>query len=94
MGAILGAILIACGTAFLFMANYQIWQLQFELNEYLREDQKFEPLFWHFGTHQKLRQLQKQMLPTSSRLKRSWRFAIPGGCLFCSGVIVLLTSYR
>jgi hypothetical protein len=44
--AIVGVVLTASGIVCLFLANYQYWELQFEVNDRLPEGQKFEPLFW------------------------------------------------
>ena len=94
MGVILGLLLAAGGVAFLFLANYQRWELQFEVNERLPQGQKFEPLFWTFATHCKFRELYKKVLPNSPRPKRSLYFAIVGFSLFISGIVVLFTSGR
>jgi hypothetical protein len=48
-------VLLARGIAGLFLANYQSWELRFELNERLPTKQKFESLFWTFVTHLEFR---------------------------------------
>jgi len=91
---VLGAILAACGVIFAFLSSYQLWQLQFEVNERLPHDQRLEPAVWTYFSHQKLRELQRKLLPQSSRLKCSRLYAIVGCCLFFAGVGVLLATLR
>jgi len=91
VGAIIvGVVMAASGVVCLFLANYQYMELQFELNERLPQDQKFEPLIWTIATHQQFRQLRRKFLPESPRPKRALRFAVGGFCLFFAGVSVLL----
>ena len=42
---IIGVVLTVSGTVCIFVANYQYWELQSEVNARLPEGQKFEPLF-------------------------------------------------
>src|SRR5579864_6017032 len=90
----LGAILAVCGVSCGFLSSYQLWQLQFEVNEHLPPEQRFEPLFWTFRTHRKLRELKSQHLPNSSRLTRSIQFGMGGCCFFFCGVALLLAGLR
>jgi len=80
---------MAVGVICVFLANYQYWELQFEVNDRLPTNQKFEPLFWTPVTHVKFRQLQKRVLPNSTRPRRAWCFAVAGFCLFFSGGAIL-----
>lgn len=91
MRLILGVALMAAGVICLFLSNYQYWELQFEVNDRLLSDQKFEPLFWTLATRLKFRQLQKRVLPDSPRPRRAWCLAFAGFCLFFSGVAILAT---
>ena len=89
---IVGALLMVGGVICFFMSSYQLWELQFEVNERLPQDQQLEPVFWSFGTRRKLRELQKQVLPKSSRVRRSVRFAVGGFCSFFPGVALFLAN--
>ena len=89
---IIGVVLAASGVVFLFLANHQYWELQFELNERLPEGQKFEPTFWTPQTRSRFRQLYRTVLPGSPRPRRARRFAIIGFCLFFSGIAVLVVT--
>ena len=82
---------MAGGVVCLFLSNHQYWELQFEVNDRLPSDQKFEPLFWTFATRLRFRQLQKRVLPDSPRPKRAWRLAFTSFCLFFSGAAILTT---
>lgn len=88
---IFGVALIAGGAICLFLANYQHWELQFEVNDRLPADQRFEPVFWTPMTSLKFRKIQKRVLPNSPRPRRGWCFAFAGFCLFLSGVAILAT---
>jgi hypothetical protein len=89
---VLGAILAVCGVSCGFLISYQLWQLQFEVNERLSPDQKLEPAVWTLSAHEKLRYFQKKLLPQSSRLKRSRQYAIGGWVLLVAGVGLLLSA--
>ena len=91
MRLIFGVALIAGGVICLFLANYQHWELQFEVNDRLPSDQKLEPVFWTPMTRVKFRQLQKRVLPNSPRPRRAWCFALAGFCLLFLGVAILAT---
>ena len=86
---IIGVVLMASGIACLFLANYQYWELRFEVNERLPAEQKFEPLFWTPVTHLEFRRLHRSVLPQSPRPRRALRFAIIGFSLFFSGVALV-----
>jgi len=60
----------------LFRSLNEVIGLQHEINAKLPTDRRFEPLFWWFGTWGKLRELQKEVLPGSDRLKRSRSFRL------------------
>ena len=86
---IIGIILGAGGIAFLFLANHQYWELQFEVNARLPEGQKFDPLFWTLPRRLEFRRLHRAVLPDSPRPKRALRFTIIGLVLFFSGVALV-----
>lgn len=87
---IVGAVLAAGGIVCVFVANYQYWELQSEVNARLPEGQKFEPLFWSIFTDLKFRKLRRAVLPESPRPKRALRFAVIGFVLFFAGVELVL----
>ena len=73
-----------------FLANYHYLLLQYEVNERLPEGEKFEPLFWSITTHQKLKQLQRRVLPESKRPAQALRWTIAGFCLMGASLITVL----
>jgi len=85
-------VIAASGVVCLFLANYQYWELQSEVNERLPEGEKFEPLFWTLGTRLRFRQLYRTVLPQSPRPRLAQRFAIMGFCLFFFGIGVLVLA--
>ena len=87
---IIGIVLAASGLVCVFLANYQYWELHFEVNEKLPEGRKFEPLFWTPLSHIEFRRLQRTVLPGSRRPKRALRFAVIGFVLFFTGVALVL----
>jgi hypothetical protein len=87
---ILGIVLAASGIVCIFLANYQYWELRFEVNDRLPEGQKFEPLFWSPVTNLKFRRLHRAVLPESPRPKRALRFAVVGFVLLFSGIALVL----
>ena len=87
---IIGVVLTASGIVCLFLANYQYWELQSEVNAQLPEGQKFEPLFWSIFTDLRFRKLHRAVLPQSPRPKRALRFAVIGFLLFFSGTELVL----
>ena len=82
---IIGIVLSASGMGCGFIASYEYWTLQSEVNERLPDGQKFEPLFWTLSTHIKLRRLCRVVLPESPRPRRALRFTIVGFVLFFLG---------
>ena len=86
---IIGVFLAASGIVCVFLANYQYWELHFEVNARLPKGQKFEPSFWTPVTHMKFRELRRAVLPDSPRPRRALRFAIIGFLLFFSGVALV-----
>ena len=86
---IVGIILGASGIVFLFVANHQYWELQFEVNARLPEGQKFDPLFWTLPKRLEFRRLHRTVLPDRVRPKRALRFPIVGLALFFSGVALV-----
>ena len=87
---IIGVVLTVSGTVCIFVANYQYWELQSEVNARLPEGQKFEPLFWSIFTDLKFRRLRRAVLPESPRPKRALRFALIGFVLVLSGIELVL----
>ena len=95
-------LLIATGTLLLvgslvcvILASNQYWQLQFELNERLPEDEKFEPrswLSWPTGSWSRFRELQRRVLPDSPRPRRGRQFALSGIGLFVCSIVTFLLS--
>ena len=53
-------------------------QIQHEIHLKLPPDQQFEPTFWGDGTHERLRQLQRELLPDGSRPQRPRTFRLIG----------------
>jgi hypothetical protein len=90
--AIAGAALIAVGVVCIFLANYQYWELRFEVNSQLPEQQKFEPLLWTPVAYLKFRDLRKRVLPNSPRPKRALRLALAGFVLFLAGLAFLMKT--
>jgi len=88
-----GAALAATGSGYIIAANYQYWQLQYEMNERLPDDQKFDPLFWTPFAWERFTRLRKAVLPDSPRPIQARRYAVIGFVLFFSGVgLVLVTA--
>src|SRR5262249_45921759 len=87
---IVGAILAASGIVCVFVANYQYWELHFEVNDRLPDSQKFDPQFWTPFTHLQFRRLERAVLPESPRPRRALKFAIVGFLLFFSGAELVL----
>ena len=86
---VVAVIFIIAGYVFIFKGLSEQGELQQEINANLPSDRKFEPLFWWFGTWLKLRDLQKEVLPESQRLKRFKKFNLIGFVLFVSGMLLL-----
>jgi len=91
---IIGVFLAASGIVCVFLANYQYWELRFEVNERLPEGQKFDPLFWTPFTWFEFRKLYQAVLPESPRPRRALRFAVTGFVLFFSGIALVLAHVR
>jgi len=90
LAAIVGAAVLAvAGYMFLFKALNEVIELQHEINAKLPPARKFEPLFWWFGTWQKLRGLQQEVLPDNQRLKRSLRFRLLFFLFFFFAIVLL-----
>jgi len=89
---VVGLVLMAAGVVCIFLANQQYWELQFEINERLPQNEKFDPVFWTPITWMKFHELRKQVFPDSPRPKRALRLAIVGFCCFFSGVVFLLVK--
>lgn len=87
------ALLIA-GYVFLFKSLNEQFQIQHEINAKLPPARKFEPMFWWFGTWEKFRQLQEELLPGSPRPQRFRRFRLTTFVLFLSGILLLAATLR
>jgi hypothetical protein len=91
---VIAVILVVAGYVFIFKALNEHSELQQEINAQLPRDGKFEPVLWWFGTWERLRELQKDLLPNSQRLKRFHRFCLIGLVLLVSGIFLLGTGLR
>ena len=95
LAAILVAAIVAVSAyVFLFKSLNEIFALQHEINAKLPLGRKFEPLFWSWGTREKLRRLQIELLPESQRLKRSRRFGLLFFLLFLLAITILGVGMR
>ena len=94
LAAVVAAVLAVAGYVFLFKSLSEIFALQHEINAKLPPSRKFEPLFWWWGTREKLRELQKEVLPESPRLRRSRVFGLLFFRLIFSAIALLGISYR
>jgi hypothetical protein len=81
--------LFVIGYVFLFKSIQENLDLQHEINAKLPPDRKFEPMLWSFGTWERFRELQREVLPNSQRLKRSRRFRLLFFLLFLSAILLL-----
>jgi len=72
----------------------ETFQIQYEINAKLPPDRKFEPVFWWFGTWEKFRPLQEELLPDSPRPRRLRRFRLTGFVLLTSGLLLLAVTLR
>jgi len=91
---IVGITLMAGGVICAFLSSYQYQELQFEINDRLPDGQQFEPLFWSWFTHRKLRMLQAQVIPDNPRIKKARRFEGAFFCLFFAGVALVLENLK
>src|SRR6516165_6690865 len=95
-------LLIATGTLLhvgslvcVILASNQYWQLQFELNERLPEDEKLEPrswLSWPTGSWSRFRELQRRVLPDSPRPRRALHLALSGLGLLVTSIVIFFLS--
>jgi hypothetical protein len=86
---IIGIAFFAAAVICAMIAGFQYMEMQHELNARLPEGQKFEPLFWHFGTHMKFKRLQKQFLPESPRPRAIRQLRFAGFACFAIAVALL-----
>jgi hypothetical protein len=90
LSAIIAAVvLVVAAYACLFKSLSENLELQHEINAKLPPARKFEPLFWSFGTWEKFRELEKEVLPSSQRLKRARRFGWLFLLLFFCAIVFL-----
>ena len=88
----IGAVLLVAGYVFFFKSLNEHFQMQHEINAMLTPARKFEPVFWWFGTWERFRQLQEEVLPDSVRPQRFRRFRLIGFAFFMSGMLLLVFS--
>lgn len=84
-----GVLLLIAGYVCIFKSLSQTFRLQHEINARLPKDQQFEPVFWSFWTWQRLRQLEKQLLPVGPHPARLRTFRLLGVFLILSGLLLL-----
>ena len=81
--------LLVAGYVFFFKSLNEHFELQHEINAELPAGEKFEPVFWWFGTWERFRQLQQELVPDSTRPQRFRRFRLTGFAFFFSGMLML-----
>ncbi len=86
---VVAVVLVVAAYVFLFKALNEHFELQHEINAKLPPNRKFEPLFWSFVTRRTFRELQKEVLPDSPRLKRSFVFRLLFFLFFFSALVLL-----
>ena len=91
---VFGAGLLLVGVGCVIAANQQLVELQFEVNQRLPKQEQFEPLGWTIFTRMRLREIQKKLLPQSTRFQTHWRYAAIGIFAFFSGAGILLFALR
>lgn len=84
--------LCVAGYVYIFKAIQEQLEIQHEINRKLPPNQQFEPTFWWYGTHQRFRELQRDLMPESPRPQRLRRFRLIGFALLASGVLILLAT--
>lgn len=84
----IGCVLFVGAVIFVLLANHQVWELQFELNECLPQVQRFDPTWWTISTHLRLLKLQKAVLPQSARPKKALVMGLCGLALFVGSLAV------
>jgi hypothetical protein len=92
----IGTVLLVGSLVCVMLASNQYWQLQFELNERLPEGEKFEPGSWQWlnaGKWSHLRELQRRVLPDSSRPRRGRQFALSAISLLVCSIVLFLLAY-
>ena len=71
---LISIVLIVSGIVFMLRSVNEQFQIQHEINLKLPDGAKFEPALWWYGTWQKFRQLQEELLPDSPRPGRFRKF--------------------
>ena|ERR1700721_2874750 len=94
LAIVIGVVFFVAGQISFFLATYEHMELQHELNARLPLDEKFEPMFWSFFTRQKVRALQRNVLPNSPRARRARLFTTLGTVFFVLAVSVLYATFR
>jgi hypothetical protein len=91
---VVGAVLMFVGVGCLIASTQQLVELLFEVNQRLPQEEQFEPLGWTLFSRMRLRELQKKLLPQSTRFKTHWRYVGMGFLAFFSGAGMLLFTLR
>jgi hypothetical protein len=86
--------LCVTGYAYLLKSINEQLQIRHEINLKLPGDKKFEPTLWWYGTWQRFRDLQKELMPGSPRPRRLRRFQVIGFVLLASGMLLLLATVK
>lgn len=84
--------LCVTGYVYLLKSINEQMQIQHEINLKLPLDKKFEPTFWGYGTWQRFRHLQRELMPASPRPRRLRRFQVIGWVLLASGMLLFLAT--
>ena len=84
--------LCVTGYVYILKAVNEQFQIQHEINQQLPPDKKFEPSFWWWGTYERFRELQLELLPSSPRPHRLRKFRLIGFLLLGSGMVMLLAA--
>jgi hypothetical protein len=91
---IISVALLLAGYVFFFKTLNEQFQMQHEINIKLPPTKKFEPIFWGFGTWDKFRQLQEEVLPDSPRPQRFRRYRLTAFVLFITGMLLLIVTVK
>jgi hypothetical protein len=81
------------GYVYILKSIQEQLQIQHEINLKLPPDQQFEPSFWGYGTNERFRQLQRELLPDSSRPRRLRKFRLIGFAALFSGTLILFAIW-
>lgn len=79
---------VISGYAFLFTGLSRQFQLQSDINDKLPQSQKFEPVFWSFGTWQRFRSLEAKLLPDNARSENIRMISVLGVIQLLLGILL------